>query len=268
MTTYTPPPEGFTLFGIEIKFYGLIMALSMLLGVILACRLAKKKGIKSDDIYLLALIALPCAIVGARLYYCIFSDHAYSFKELFYLRQGGLAIYGGIIGGVIGLVIFALIKKNWKLIFILCDVLAPCLILGQTLGRWGNFFNQEAYGNIITNPKYQWFPFGVYITINTPHAWYQATFFYESMWNLIGLGILLFTYFKSKKIGTTTSVYLIWYGIGRTLIEGLRTDSLYLGSTGIRVSQLLSMMLVVVGIIILGINICRAIREKRKNING
>ena len=266
MKSYNPPADGFMIGSLEIKFYGLIMAFSMLFGVLLACKLAKKKGIKSDDIFLLALIVLPCAVVGARLYYCLFYEYGYSFKELFNLRQGGLAIYGGVIGGVIGVVIFALIKKDWKMIFVLFDVAAPCLILGQALGRWGNFFNQEAYGNIITNPNYQWFPFGVWI--EAEQAWFQATFFYESLWNLIGLGILLFTYYKSKNTGTTVASYLVWYGLGRTWIEGLRADSLYLGSTGIRVSQLLSIILVLVGVAILVINLIKSIKEKRKEING
>ena len=221
MRSYTPPANGFEIFGIEVKFYGLIMALSMFLGVMLACRLAKKRGVKSDDIYLLALIVLPCAVVGARLYYCFFYEYNYTFRELFNIRQGGLAIYGGVIGGVIGIIIFALIKKNWKMIFVLCDICAPCLILGQALGRWGNFFNQEAYGNLITNTNLQWFPFAVFI--ESENAWFQATFFYESLWNLIGLGILLFVYLKTKRTGITTAIYLVWYGLGRLWIEGLRT---------------------------------------------
>ena len=139
---YNPPVDGFSIAGLEIKFYGIIMAVSMLIGVMLACKLAKKKGIKSDDIFMLALIILPCAVVGARLYYCFFYEYNYTFWGLFNIKQGGLAIYGGVIGGVIGVIIFALIKKNWKMIFILMDICAPCLILGQALGRWGNFFNQ------------------------------------------------------------------------------------------------------------------------------
>lgn len=261
MKSYTPPPDGFYISGLEIKFYGIIMATAMLLGVFLACKLAKKKGIKSDDIYLLALIILPCAVIGARLYYCIFYEYDYTFKELFNIRQGGLAIYGGVIGGVIGIIIFALIKKNWKIIFTLMDICVPCLILGQALGRWGNFFNQEAYGNLITNKNLMWFPFAVFI--ENENAWFQATFFYESLWNMIGFGILIFTYYKTKLTGTTTSVYLIWYGLGRTWIEGLRSDSLYIGSSSIRVSQLLSIILVLVGVAILIVNIIKARKGKQ-----
>lgn len=260
MNLYYIPPDGFSIGGLEIKFYGVIMALSMLLGIVLACKLAKKRGIKTDDILLLALILLPCAVVGARLYYCLFYAYDYSFAEIFNLRQGGLAIYGGVIGGVIGVVIYCLIKKDIKMIGVICDICAPCLILGQALGRWGNFFNQEAYGNIITNPNFQWFPFAVFI--EDENAWFQATFFYESLWNAIGLAILLVVYYKSKHIGTTTASYLIWYGLGRLWIEGLRSDSLYIGNTSIRVSQLLSALLIVLGIVYLVYNY---IRSRKKN---
>ena len=266
MKSYNPPVDGFSIGSLEIKFYGLIMAFSMLLGVLLACKLAKKKGIKSDDIFLLALIVLPCAIVGARLYYCFFYEYNYSFGELFKIKQGGLAIYGGVIGGVIGIVIFSLIKKDWKLIFTLLDVIAPCLILGQALGRWGNFFNQEAYGNQIINEKYMWFPFAVWI--EDKQAWFQATFFYESLWNTVGLIFLLVAYHKTKLTGTTTSIYLIWYGIGRTWIEGLRSDSLYIGSTNIRVSQVLSLILVAIGLVVLCRNIYKMIKLKKEQTNG
>lgn len=261
MKSYPLPPDSFFIGTLEIKFYGVIMALSMLFGVLLACKLAKKHNIKSDDIFLLALIVLPCAVVGARLYYCIFYDHTYSFLELFNLRQGGLAIYGGVIGGILGIIIFALIKKDIKLTLRIFDICAPCLILGQALGRWGNFFNQEAYGNLVANEKLQWFPYAVFI--EGENAWFQATFFYESLWNLVGLFILLIVFKKSESIGTTTASYLVWYGVGRTIIEGLRSDSLYIGSTGIRVSQLLSVLMVVVGIVILVFNFI-----KKRKLNG
>ena len=259
---YSTPVDGFSIGSLEIKFYGLIMAVAMLLSVFLACKLAKKKGVKSDDIYLLALIVLPLAVVGARLYYCFFYEYNYSFRELFNLKQGGLAIYGGVIGGVVGVIIFALIKRDIKLMFVLMDICAPCLILGQALGRWGNFFNQEAYGNMVTNPSFQWFPLCVWI--ESEQAWFQATFFYESLWNAIGVAILLLTYNNTKQTGTTTAMYLIWYGAGRAWIEGLRSDSLFIGLTGIRISQLISIILVVVGVVILICNLVKGIKQKRK----
>ena len=150
------------------------------------------------------------------------------------------------------MVIFCAIKKNIKILGVICDICVPCLLLGQAIGRWGNFFNQEAYGNLITNENLQWFPFAVWI--EDKQAWYQATFFYESLWNFIGVIILIKVYYSSKITGTTTASYLIWYGIGRAFIEGLRSDSLYIGSTGIRVSQLLSIILIIAGLVVLVIN--------------
>lgn len=198
MNLYYIPPDGFYIGDFEIKFYGLIMALSMLFGIILASKLAKKHGIKSDDIILLALIALPCAVVGARLYYCFFYEYNYSFWELFDLRQGGLAIYGGVIGGLIGVIIFCAIKKNVKILGVICDICVPCLLLGQAIGRWGNFFNQEAYGKLVTNPDWQWFPFAVKIDSFPQDEWHLATFFYESVWNIIGFILIMIVFNKNK----------------------------------------------------------------------
>ena len=123
------------------------------------------------------------------------------------------------------------------------------------------FFNQEAYGNLVTNQNLQWFPYAVFI--EDENAWFQATFFYESLWNLAGLVILLLIFKKSKSIGTTTASYLVWYGIGRTIIEGLRSDSLFIGSTNIRVSQLLSVIMIVVGVVVLVFNFI-----KKRKLNG
>lgn len=263
MKSYYIPPNSFSLFGLEVKFYGLIMALSMLAGIFLACKLCKKRGIKSDDIIMLAIIVLPCAIIGARLYYCLFYEHTYTFLELFKVWEGGLAIYGGIIGGIIGILIFCLIKKNIKILPVLFDVFVPCLILGQVIGRWGNFFNQEAYGNLVTKPSLQWFPYAVFI--QDYNAWFQATFFYESLWNAIGLAILLVVYYKTKTTGLTTASYLIWEGVGRMWIEGLRSDSLYIAGTNIRVSQLLSGIMLLIGLGILIYHFVKYLLKRRGN---
>lgn len=244
--------DSVTIFGLEIKFYGIIIATAMLIAIFMARRLCIKRGINPDEIYTLALILIPFAILGARIYYCIFSEHSYTFTEFWKIREGGLAIYGGIIGGIIAILIYCMWKKNFKLIPVLFDIIVPVLILAQSMGRWGNFFNQEAYGYEITNPKLQWFPFGVFI--DDLQEWHLATFFYESMWNLIGFGILVFIFYKSKHTGTTTASYLIYQGIGRFWIEGLRTDSLYLWNTDIRISQALSLIMIVIGIAILGYN--------------
>ena len=181
-----------SIYGFEIKFYGIIIAFAMLIAIFMVRRLCIKRDIDPDEIYTLALCVIPLAIVGARLYYCIFSEDSYTFIELFKIREGGLAIYGGVIGGILGIVLYCAIKKNFKLIVVLFDVIVPALIFAQALGRWGNFFNQEAYGEVITNSKFQWFPFGVFI--EETGNWHLATFFYESIWNLIGTVILLFVF--------------------------------------------------------------------------
>jgi len=244
--------NGFTIFGFEIKFYGVIIAMAMLIAIFLVQYLAKKRGINPDDIIILALIVIPLSILGARLYYCIFSDTQYTFNTFWQIRNGGLAIYGGIIGGIVAILIFCAFKRDFKLIIRLFDIIVPALILAQAIGRWGNFCNQEAYGTLVTNPKWQWFPFAVKIETYFGYEWHLATFFYESLWNLIGFVILMFVFNKTNKLGTTTGVYLAYYGLGRVWIEGLRTDSLYWGA--LRVSQWLSLILVVIGLSILVYN--------------
>jgi len=239
-------PNGFTIFNIEIKFYGLIIALGFLIGIILVTYFAKKKGLPKDIGYDLVLAVFPLSIIGARVYYILFSGRSWTFAEMIDLPSGGLAIYGGIIGGFLGVLLYSKIKKI-KLIE-LTDIAAPVLILGQALGRWGNFFNQEAYGTVVTNPSLQWFPYAVWI--EAENAWHMATFFYESMWNFIGFAILLYLILKMDKKGYVTALYFIFYGIGRAVIEGFRTDSLYIANTTLRVSQVLSVILVIVGIIL------------------
>ncbi|MGD9901706.1 MAG: prolipoprotein diacylglyceryl transferase [Spirochaetales bacterium] len=238
-------PSGFTIFGYEIKFYGLLIGIGFVFGLLMVSYFAKKKGFHKDLPYDLILIVFPLSIVGARLYYVIFSGRVWTFAEIIAIQNGGLAIYGGIIGGLIGLLIYSKIKKIDAVK--ITDIVIPALILGQVIGRWGNFFNQEAFGPLVTDPALQWFPYAVYIEAES--AWHMATFFYESMWNLVGFFIITSIYLKFNKKGYATSLYLIYYGIGRVLIEGLRTDSLYIPNTGIRVSQLLSGILVVIGII-------------------
>ncbi len=261
---YTVPPKSFFIGSLEISFYGIIMAVSMFVGVILACKLAKKRGIKSDDILLLALIVLPFAVLGARIYYCLFHNADYTFLDFFNIKKGGLAVLGGVIGGVIGILIFALIKKNFRIIIDLLDICAPCLILGQGIGRIGCFFSQCCYGVEVTNPNLQWFPFSVLIESyegSGVYTWHLATQLYESLWNFVGVALLLLVYFRSDTKSDTVASYLLWYGVGRTIIEGFRGDSLFLGSSSIRVSQALSIILVILGTIIIVYNFIR----KKKN---
>ena len=250
--------RGFEIFGYFVNWYGVIIAFGMALGVLLALKLAKRQGIKTENIIDLALICIPSAIVGARLYYVIFYEHNYTFLEIFKIWEGGLAIYGGVIGGVIGLAIYCYVKKlNFLKI---ADCLVPSLILGQAIGRWGNFTNHEAYGRLITDPNLQFFPFGVLIERNNftseareavmgafgvvpDQAWFMATFFYESIWNFMVLALLLVLFCKSNVKGLTMCGYFVLYGLGRVWIEGLRMDSLYF--LGLKVSQWLSLILII-----------------------
>ncbi len=257
-----PDRVAFTIFGRDIYWYGVLMAVGILIAVMLAMREAKRKNISEDAMLDLCLVIIPCGIVGARLYYVLFELDQYLSNpiRMLYIWEGGLAIYGAVIGGLVGLLIYARIKKIRFLK--LADCIAPGLVLAQAIGRWGNFFNQEAYGAPITNPNLWWFPFAVYIE-NSPlkHPFYYATFFYESMWCLLVFAFLWFYFRKrTKHDGDMLIAYAVLYGFERMFIEGLRTDSLWLIKDVVRVSQLLSFIVFVAGIAFL---LIRRAREKK-----
>ena len=238
------------LFGIEgwsIAWYGVIIAVGMVLGVILAIYRARKQGLKDDLIFDFILLALPIAIICARGYYVIFEWDSYSgdILSIFKIWKGGLAIYGGVIGGLVTAILFC--RHHKFPLFRFLDLVVPSLVLGQAIGRWGNFVNQEAFGNLVANPSLQFFPYAVYI--DALGEWHQATFFYESMWNVCLLMAMLIVSRKEPKTGTMTCMYFVFYGLGRFLIEGLRTDSLYV-IPGIRVSQILSLVLIFGGLVV------------------
>lgn len=235
-------PSGFKLFGLEIKFYGITMALAYAVALIICIILCKKKRYNENLPYKLLLIAFPLAVIGGRLGYVIFYPGDWTFAKILDIRSGGLMLYGGVFLALIGIWVYSAIKKQNVLKYL--DLIAPCLVLAQAIGRWGNFFNQEAYGITITNPAWQWFPFGVFIEADG--LWHYATFFYESLWCVITFITIYIVYSKTNKIGLSTSLYLVMYGTERLLVEGLRTDSLYLGS--IRVSQLISVIMIVFGL--------------------
>ena len=238
------------LFGIEgwsIAWYGVIIAIGMVLGVILAIYRARKQGLKDDLIFDFILLALPIAIICARGYYVIFEWDSYSgdIFSIFKIWKGGLAIYGGVIGGLVTAILFC--RHHKFPLFRFLDLVVPSLVLGQAIGRWGNFVNQEAFGNLVANPSLQFFPYAVYI--DALEEWHQATFFYESMWNVCLLMAMLIVSRKEPKTGTMTCMYFVFYGLGRFLIESLRTDSLYV-IPGIRVSQILSLVLIFGGLVV------------------
>ena len=234
--------------GLNITWYGVIIASGMLLGILLASVRAKRRGWKSDLVLDFILLAIPLAVIGARLYYVAFEweQYAQNLIKVFAINEGGLAIYGAVIGGFLAAFLFT---RAAKFPFLkLLDLVIPSLILGQMLGRWGNFINQEAFGGLVSNPALQFFPFAVYI--DALGEWHQATFFYESFGNAILLTVTLLLSRKQLKDGTLLAVYFIGYGLIRVIVEGFRTDSLYLFGS-IRVSQLLSGVLFLVGIALL-----------------
>ena len=234
--------------GLNIAWYGVIIACGLLLGIWLASYRAKKRGWSSDLVLDFILLAVPLAIIGARAYYVAFEWEYFSAApaKIIASNEGGLAIYGAVIGGFLAAFLFS---RAAKFPFLkLIDLVIPSLILGQAMGRWGNFINQEAFGALVTNPNLQFFPLAVYI--QSLGEWHQATFFYESFCNTILLVITLLLGRKGVKDGTLLATYFIGYGTIRAIIEGLRTDSLYLFGT-IRISQLLSALLVLVGITLL-----------------
>jgi len=231
------------LFGIP--WYSLLIVLGVICAIWLAEKEEKRLGLPKDTAVDIALVVVPCGIVGARLYYVLMSWHQFAHNPIsvLYVWQGGIAIYGGVIGGVIGAWVYARVKKQHFLP--LLDILAPGLLLAQAIGRWGNYFNMEAYGREIANPAWQFFPVGVQIPSATGYTWHMATFFYESCWDIAVFSLLWFVVRKrAEKPGTTTLCYILFYGLGRFFIEGLRTDSLMLGS--FRVSQLLSLLMIIV----------------------
>ena len=238
------------LFGV-VHIYGVLIALAIGLGVWLCSRREKRMGLKKDTTVDLALWVVPAALIGARLYYVAFQWDMYRDNpvSILYVWRGGLAIYGGVIGGLIGGGAYCLRKK--APFAVLADLVAPALILGQAVGRWGNYFNGEAYGYEIKNAAWQFFPAGVQVD----GVWHMATFFYESLWDFLGFLLLWRMREKVTARGNLFLLYLCWYGLGRAVIEGLRTDSLMWGS--VRVSQALS------GALVLAAGIALILRRRK-----
>ena len=249
------PRVAFYLFdenGIAIHWYGIIIACSLIVGVFLGVREAKRRGFRSEMILDFLLIAIPLCIICARIYYIVpmWPEYAGNVLKIFAVWEGGLAIYGAVIGGVLA----ALIFYKWRKVSIgeILDIAAPSIIIGQAIGRWGNFVNQEAFGPVVTDPAWQYFPYAVHIDrpvidgVLYPAGYYMATFFYESIWNLLAFLVLMLLRKKIKVRGGIFALYLVFYGFGRFWIEQLRTDSLRFGD--VRISQWLSAALVLGGI--------------------
>lgn len=218
-----------------IYWYGIIIAAGFLLAVFYALKRCKQFGLTQDNIIDMLICAVPAAIVCARLYYVIFSWDIYRDNpiSILYIWEGGIAIYGGVIGAVLGLTAYTLYKKVST--GALLDIGGLGLLIGQSIGRWGNFINREAFGS----QTECFFRMGLQEPSGSM-IYVHPTFLYESLWNALGLLILHFFSKKRKFDGQVFIMYLGWYGLGRMLIEGLRTDSLYVAGTNLRVSQLLA----------------------------
>ena len=233
--SFNPSRIAFSIGSKPIYWYGIIIAAGFLLAVYYAMKRADQFGLTQDNIIDMLICAVPLAIIGARAYYCIFSWGLYKDDPIrvLYIWEGGLAIYGGVIGAVIGLFIYTKVKKV-KTSAIL-DIGGLGLLIGQSIGRWGNFMNREAFGAETTS----FLRMGL-TDANGVTIYVHPTFLYESVWNALGLLILHFYSKRRKFDGQIFLMYLGWYGLGRMFIEGLRTDSLYVGSSNLRVSQLLA----------------------------
>ncbi|MBR2722345.1 MAG: prolipoprotein diacylglyceryl transferase [Clostridia bacterium] len=268
--SFTLNKVAFTLFGkIEVRWYGIIITLGIVLAFLYACWRGKKnENIIPDDVMDIGLVTVLCGIVGARIYYVLGdSTGVYdSLYDVIAIWNGGIAIYGAIIGGCLGILLMCHIKKiSWRKLF---DMAAPGVLIAQALGRWGNFFNGEAYGYEITETTRFYFFNKEHVLSSgegtffhalrmglTPNVasfsemhYFHPTFLYESLWNVLGFVLIQFFYKRKKFDGQVAVLYFTWYGFGRMFIEGLRTDSLYLGNTTLRISQLIGLLCFVGGL--------------------
>ena len=228
------PPRNFELGPLTIYFYGVIIACGLMLAAFYACRRSAQFGLKEDDILDGVLWVTPFAIICARIYYVAFSWEEYAADPIsvLYIWNGGIAIYGGVLGAIIGIAVMSKIKKV-KFTTVL-DLVLMSFLIGQAIGRWGNFCNREAFGA----PTESFLRMGLYNTITGSWEYYHPTFLYESLWNACGFVLLHFLSKKRQYDGQIALGYAAWYGLGRVWIEGLRMDSLYWGP--FRVSQLLA----------------------------
>lgn len=245
------PGKSLDLGPLSVHYYGILIALGLALAVVYAWKRCRQFGIKDDDLTDGVLWIVPLAVVCARLYYCIFEWEQYAENpiSILYIWNGGLAIYGGVLGAVLGIAIFCKVKKI-KLPALL-DLVALGFLIGQCIGRWGNFFNREAFGSETD----WWLKMGLLNDLTGQVEYHHPTFLYESLWNLIGFVLLHFLSKKRQYDGQIALGYAAWYGLGRTVIEALRTDSLYWGP--FRVSQVLAAVSCMAAVVVLCLQLFR-----------
>lgn len=254
---------------IQIYWYSIMLFLGLLIGGWIILKEAKRFGISEEFITNLFFFAVPISIIGARLYYVVFNWSYYSvhISEVFKIWEGGLAIHGGMLFGLVWIIVYT--KKYKVNTFRILDMVVVGLLIGQALGRWGNFFNGEAHGPITTLEFLSKLHLPSFIIegMKIGGVYYHPTFLYESLWCLIGFIIILFIRrIKYIKVGQITGIYLVWYGIGRFFIEALRTDSLMF--IGLKQAQLVSVLMVIIGIIILIIKRGDSKLENQYNSKG
>ena len=244
-------PEIFSIGSISIRWYSVLILIGIIIAVILAEKESKKFKFEKDFIFDLAFWAIIFGIIGARLYYVIFNFELYKndLLGIFKVWNGGLAIHGGILAGLITVIVYCK-RKNVRILRV-TDIAVPSLIIAQAIGRWGNFFNSEAHGPVTTlaNLKELFIPSFIIDGMNINGVYYHPTFYYESLWCILGFIVLLLVrrFYKSLKCGQLTGIYLMWYGVGRLFIESLRTDSLMLGN--LKVAQLVSLVMILIGLL-------------------
>lgn len=267
--------QSISVFGFEIAYYGITIGLAVIAGILLASYLAKKTGQEADTYYDLAIYAVIFAIIGARLYYVVFSWDSYKddLLSIFNLRQGGLAIYGGVIAAVLTVFVYARRKK--LSFWLLVDTASPGLVLGQAIGRWGNFFNREAFGEYTNGLLAMQLPTNavrssditekmmehVELIDGVSYIQVHPTFLYESLWNIGVLTIMLLLIKHKKFNGQIFLTYLLGYGLGRAWIEALRTDQLLIPGTGIPVSQVLAIVLVIGAAVLMFVKLRKPVVE-------
>lgn len=260
-------PVAFNIGNLEVRWYGVLIALGVLVGMFLASYNAKKNNLDFEKILDGFLVAFPCAIIGARAYYVFFEfDHFRdNILSIFNLRTGGLAIHGGLIGGLIGAIIYCKIKKVKIMKYL--DVVAPSLIFAQAIGRWGNFMNGEAHGDEVTYEFISKFPQFIQKGMYIDGHYYNPTFLYESFWNIVVFTVLMIILYKKKESedGIVIASYAMLYSVGRLFIEQLRTDSLMIGN--IKMAQIISIIGMIIGIIYI-IYIKKSSINKNLDINS
>ena len=242
------PVREFSLGPLNIHMYGLIIAFGLFLAVVYSMRRAKQFGVTEDHILDGVLWVTPFAFICARAYYCIFQwEELYASNPIsvFYIWEGGIAIYGGVLGAVAGIIVFCKIKKIS--LGAALDLVLLGFLIGQSIGRWGNFFNREAFGAETDT----WLRMGLLDPVTGVVTYHHPTFLYESAWNALGFVILHFLSKRREYDGQIALGYVVWYGLGRTFIEGLRTDSLYIPGTQLRVSQVLAAVSCLIAVAVL-----------------